>query len=87
MSTLAGKGLVTSSEGTSDRRTTLLSLTAAGTEAARTISEIEQNLYQALDFILGSDQLAAALPALRTLVGQLPAGQALHRRIADRARG
>jgi len=38
----------------------------------------------ALTSILDDDQVAAALQALRTVVGQLPAGQALQRRIADR---
>jgi hypothetical protein len=47
-------------------------------------SEIEQNLYMALTSMLDNDQVAAALQALRTVVGQLPAGQALQRRIADR---
>ena len=44
----------------------------------------EQNLDMALTSILDDDQVAAALQALRTVVGQLPAGQALQRRIADR---
>lgn len=84
MSTLAHKGLVESTAGPQDRRTTLLSLTRAGIDAARTVSHIEQNLYQALGFILAEDQVTAALPALRSLVAQLPAGQALQRRITDR---
>jgi len=48
------------------------------------VSEIEQNLYVALTSILDDDQVAAALPVLRTVVEQLPAGQALQRRIADK---
>ena len=84
MSTLTHKGLLESTVGAADRRTTLLSLSPEGIEAARTVSEIEQNLYLALSSILDGDQLAAALPVLRTLVEQLPAGQALQRRIADR---
>jgi DNA-binding MarR family transcriptional regulator len=87
MSTLAHKGLVESTAGPQDRRTTLLSLTRAGIDAARTVSHIEQNLYQALGFILAEDQVTAALPALRSLVAQLPAGQALQRRITDRIPG
>jgi len=85
MSTLTNKGLVQSTEGAVDRRTTLLSLTAAGVDAARNVGQIEQNLYGALAMILGEDEFAAALPVLRTLVAQLPAGQALQRRIADKA--
>jgi len=83
-STLTHKGLVESSVGSADRRTTLLSLSPAGVEAARTVGEVEQNLYLALGTILNDDQVAAAVSALRTVVGQLPAGQALQRRIADR---
>jgi DNA-binding MarR family transcriptional regulator len=84
MSTLTHKRLVESTAGSADRRTTLLSLTPDGIDAARTVSEIEHNLYLALTSILDDDQVAAVLPVLRTLVGQLPAGQALQRRIADR---
>jgi DNA-binding MarR family transcriptional regulator len=84
MSALTHKGLVESTAGSPDRRTTLLSLSPEGMAAARAVSEIEQNLYMALTSILDDDQVAAALQALRTVVGQLPAGQALQRRIADR---
>lgn len=84
MSTLAHKGLVESTVGSTDRRTTQLSLTPAGIDAARTVSEIEQNLYGALSAVLDDDQVAAVLPVLRIAVGQLPAGQALQRRIADK---
>jgi DNA-binding MarR family transcriptional regulator len=84
MSTLTTKGLVESSIGTEDRRTTVLSLTRAGSAMARTVSDIEANLYAALGSILDARAVAAALPVLRTLVAQLPTGQALQRRIADR---
>jgi len=84
MSTLTHKGFVASTAGSADRRTTVLSLTAAGIEAARTVSEIEQHLYAALGMILDDDQVANALPVLRALVAQLPTGQALQRRINDR---
>ena len=52
---------------------------------AGSMSQIEQNLYGALTAILDADQVAAALPVLRALVGQHPAGQAVQRRIADKA--
>jgi DNA-binding MarR family transcriptional regulator len=84
MSTLTQKGFVESTVGSADRRTTLLSLTSAGLDAARTVSQIEQNLYGALTLTLDDDQMVAVLPVLRALVEQLPAGQALQRRIADR---
>jgi DNA-binding MarR family transcriptional regulator len=85
MATLAHKGLVQSTAGSADRRTTLMSLADEGATAARTVSLIEQDLYSALTMILSDDQLAAALPVLRALVAQLPAGQALQRRIEDRS--
>lgn len=84
MSTLTQKGLVEPSVGSADRRTTLLSLTSAGVDAARKVSQIEQNFYGALTSVLDDDQVAAVLPVLRDLVGLLPAGQALQRRMADR---
>jgi DNA-binding MarR family transcriptional regulator len=86
MSTLSLKGLVESAAGSEDRRTTMLSLTPAGIDAARTVSQIEQNLYEVLGLIVGEDQVAAALPVLRALVADLPAGQALQCRITDRTR-
>jgi DNA-binding MarR family transcriptional regulator len=84
MSTLTHKRLVESTPGSPDRRTIQLSLTPAGIDAARIVSQIEQNLYAALTMILDDDQLSAVLPVLRTLVEQLPAGQALQRRITDK---
>jgi MarR family transcriptional regulator, organic hydroperoxide resistance regulator len=84
MTTLTHKGLVESTVGSEDRRTTLLSLAPAGIDAARIVSQIEQDFYGVATSILDEDQVAAALRVLRALVGQLPAGQALQRRIADR---
>jgi DNA-binding MarR family transcriptional regulator len=84
MSTLTHKALVESAVGSADGRTTLLSLTSAGIDAARTVSQIEQDFYEVVTIALGDARVAAALPVLRALVGQLPAGQALQRRIADR---
>jgi DNA-binding MarR family transcriptional regulator len=84
MSTLTHKRLVESTAGSADRRTTLLSLTPEGIDAAYTVSEIEQNLYRALTSILDDNQVAAVLAVLRALVAPFPTGQALQRRIADR---
>jgi DNA-binding MarR family transcriptional regulator len=84
MSTLSQKGLVESTTGSEDRRTTLLSLTAAGKKAARAVSRIEQDLYAGLTLMLGDNDLADALCVLRALVAELPTGQALQRRIADK---
>lgn len=84
MSTLTHKGLVESAAGSADRRTTLLSLTPAGADAAQAVSQVEQNLYAAFAMILDDNAISAVLPVLRTLVRQLPAGQALQRRITDK---
>ena len=84
-STLARKGLVESSSDPSDRRITLVSLTTAGAEAAQAVGRVEQDLYAALSMMLDEKQVAAAVPVLRALVDQLPAGAALQRRIADKA--
>jgi MarR family transcriptional regulator, organic hydroperoxide resistance regulator len=85
MTTLARKGLVQSTPGSEDRRTTALSLTDEGTKAARTVGRIEQDLYAALRLMLSDRQVSAAIPVLRDLVRDLPAGQALRRRIDDRS--
>jgi MarR family transcriptional regulator, organic hydroperoxide resistance regulator len=82
MSTLTQKGLVESTVGATDRRTTLLSLSPAGVAAAHIVTEIERNLYTGLGLIVSEEQIEAAMPALRVLVTHLPAGQALQRRLA-----
>jgi DNA-binding MarR family transcriptional regulator len=84
MSTLAHKGLVESTTGSEDRRTTLLSLTPAGRKASRAVSQIENDLYAGLTMMVGDEDVADALPVLRALVAELPTGQALQRRISDR---
>src|SRR5690349_13874957 len=84
MTTLARKGLVQSTPGSDDRRTTPLSLTEQGKAAARTVGRIEQDLYAGLDLMLSERQLKAAISVLRDLVRELPAGQALQRRIDDK---
>lgn len=84
MSTLMNKGLVEATTGPEDRRTTLLSLTSAGVAAAKVVSKIERDLYAGLSMILGDDEVATAVVVLRSLVENLPTGQALQRRIADR---
>jgi len=82
MSTLTTKGLVESTPGVDDRRTTLLSLTPSGSDAAREVGRIEDDLYEVLTTMVDEKQLEVVLPVLRGLVAQLPAGQALQRRLA-----
>lgn len=84
MSTLVRKGLVVSTAGADDRRTTRLSLTDLGVAAARTVTDVEQDLYDGLRLVLDERRVSDALPVLRALVGELPTGQALRRRIEDR---
>jgi DNA-binding MarR family transcriptional regulator len=85
VSTLVNKGLVESTVSPNDRRSTLITLTPAGRKAAQVVSAIERDLYAGLTSIVGDDKIAAALPALRALVADLPAGRALRRRLDDRA--
>jgi len=87
MSTLTRKGLVTSRADASDGRITLISLTRSGEHATRAITEVEQQMYSAFDAVLGDHSVADALPVLRALVGELPTGEALRRRIDDKAGG
>ncbi len=87
MSTLAHKGLVESSSDPMDGRITLLTLTAAGNAAAGAVSQVEHDLYATLALLVDEDQVDAALPVLRALVAPLPTGEALQRRIADKADG
>lgn len=84
MATLARKGLVAASAGQEDRRTTPLSLTEKGAEAARSVKQIEQDLYAALATIVSERELGVVFPVLRRIVSDLPAGQALQRRIGDK---
>jgi DNA-binding MarR family transcriptional regulator len=84
MSTLARKGLVEPGADPDDGRTTLLSLTPAGVEAARAVSTVEEALYAGLSSLVSDRQLRSALPVLRALVAAAPTGEALARRIADR---
>lgn len=84
MATLVRKGLVEARATQDDRRTTPLSLTDRGVAAARSVGQIEQDLYVALAAIVSDRDLGVVLPALRRFVSDLPAGQALRRRIEDK---
>jgi MarR family transcriptional regulator, organic hydroperoxide resistance regulator len=79
-STLVRKGLVQSSQDVVDKRATHLSLTAAGVAAARSVTEVEQQMYSVFAAMLADVDLDPAVAALTVLVGGSPAGDALQRR-------
>lgn len=83
MSALQRKGLVQAEAGAVDRRTTVIGLTPAGAAAAQRVGEIEQQLYAGLRGALDDEQVESARALLAGLVAELPAGQALRRRIED----
>jgi DNA-binding MarR family transcriptional regulator len=85
MSTLVRKELVSSSPDPSDARATLHSLTPLGSQTAAAVSQVEQDLYAWLETAVDASGLDSILPVLRALVGPLPTGQALERRISDKA--
>lgn len=60
--TLTHKGLVEATAGSVDRRTTVLSLTTAGIDAAKTVRQIEHDLYAGLGFIVGEDRSTRHCP-------------------------
>jgi MarR family transcriptional regulator, organic hydroperoxide resistance regulator len=83
MSTLVEKGLVERLPTKDDGRLTLLRLTARGRAAAARMTEAKQQIDGAIAPILEQHDVDAALGLLRSLVGELPAGRALARRIGD----
>ncbi len=84
MRTLADKGLVDVEPGPDDRRTSVTRLTPEGTAAAALVGQVEQAMYARMGGSLDERSVASTVRLLRSVVGELPAGQALARRIADR---
>jgi MarR family transcriptional regulator, organic hydroperoxide resistance regulator len=85
MRTLIGKGLVEASHDDADGRVTRLHLTTGGTKAAAGVAEAEQTLYTVMAAAISRRDAKAACELLRSIVGELPTGRALARRIADGA--
>ncbi|AWS40318.1 MarR family winged helix-turn-helix transcriptional regulator [Streptosporangium sp. 'caverna'] len=79
---LASAGLVNRQVSAHDRRHIELSLTEEGLRLARLIIEIEEDLYRSIDAAAEGHDLDEITGFLRTFVADLPAGQALARRVA-----
>ena len=79
---LTAVGLVHRQVSAHDRRHIELSLTDEGKALARRITVIEDDLYQVIDAAAEGRDLDQVTGFLRALVADLPAGQALARRIA-----
>ena len=83
MQTLVRKGLVERLAAKDDGRLTLLRLSAKGRTAARRMTEAKRGIDRAIAPILERHDLDGTLVLLRSMLGDLPAGRALARRIAD----
>jgi len=77
---MVGRGLVAREPDAEDRRSVSLSLTGDGRRLNRRISTLESRFYALLEGALEGQPVEAALATLRTLAGELPAGQAVARR-------
>ncbi|TDD25559.1 MarR family winged helix-turn-helix transcriptional regulator [Nonomuraea diastatica] len=77
---LVALGLVRRDVAAHDRRHIDVSLTEAGNDLVRQITEIEERLYQSIDAAAEGRDLGQVLGFLRAFAGGLPAGQAVARR-------
>lgn len=84
---LVTMGAVQRTSGVDDRREVELTLTARGTSLAGRIATIEEVMYRALDAAAAGWDVDQALGLLRAFVTDLPAGQALARRVERAASG
>jgi DNA-binding MarR family transcriptional regulator len=82
---LTAVGLVDRQVSALDRRHIELSLTEKGARLVRQVAEIEEDLYRSIDAAAGGRDIDQITGFLRTFVADLPAGQALARRV-DAAR-
>ena len=86
---LVTMGAVTRQPAADDRREVELTLTTEGKRLAGRIATIEDKLYRTLDAAAAGRNIDDTITLLRAFVSDLPAGQALARRIeqgADRRR-
>jgi DNA-binding MarR family transcriptional regulator len=83
MQTLVRKELVERLAAKDDGRLTLLRLSAKGRTAARRMTEAKRRIDRAIAPILERHDVDSTLVLLRSMVGDMSAGRALARRIAD----
>jgi DNA-binding MarR family transcriptional regulator len=89
VASVVAAGLLERGERPGDRRAVELSLTDRGTAAVEAVRRAENDVHEWLAASLGERELTAVVRALRKLVHERPAGQALARRrqIVTAARG
>jgi DNA-binding MarR family transcriptional regulator len=80
---LAATGLVHRRIPEHDRRQVELSLTEEGARVSRQVAEIEEGLYRAIDSAVEEHGLSEITGFLWAFVADLPAGQALARRLEE----
>lgn len=78
---LVSKGTIDRRQNRHDRREVKLMLTAYGHQLAQHVQQIEEEIHGRIKAALGGQDIDATLDLLRRFVGDLPAGQALTRRI------
>ncbi|MEV1175910.1 MarR family transcriptional regulator [Nonomuraea sp. NPDC049784] len=79
---LVAAGLIQRTAAEHDRRHIELRLTDRGDDLAQQVIQIEEQLYRSIDALAEDTGLDQINTFLRAFVGDLPAGQALARRIA-----
>jgi len=77
---LVSMGTVAKTVATTDRRETTLTLTRRGLALAAKVADIEAAIYGAIEGAVSDRDMAVVIRVLRSLVGELPAGQAIARR-------
>lgn len=79
---LVAAGLVRKAPDPADKRAILLSLTPTGQALVASVTAVEAAMYDVIDDALVGHDVDRLLVALRALVGDLPSGQALERRMS-----
>jgi DNA-binding MarR family transcriptional regulator len=83
VASVVAAGLLARGQRAGDRRAVELSLTPAGASAAREVAAAERNLHDWLSDALSAKEREATVEALRKLVADRPAGEAIVRRRAE----